>query len=135
VQWTAAYAVSGFVTVKLGKYQGDKTSFIYRPAATVEEWRCFLRGLDSCTGQFKQCRNNVGGWKVFVATSVDVQRQAAGLLPVNTQWLEAALLEKDALGRPIATKLDDGRIGGMTYPSTPREKMPEGYYDPETGVY
>jgi hypothetical protein len=127
VQWTAAYAVSGFVVVKLGKWKGDATEFTYRQAATPQEWRCFLRALDYATGLFKNARgqNNAGGWKVCVAARVDEERVAAGLPPVNTKWLETALLLTDAIGRPIATKLDDGSIAGLNYPSTPRRKPTE----------
>jgi hypothetical protein len=133
VQWTNAYAASGVVKVSMGRWtaQHDQpTVFQYNAATTLLEWDCFFRALDLAVNKFKDGRsevangftghdahipkpkmgNNVGGWRVLVALEVDVARVAAGLKPVNDDYLVGALDETDGEGRPIARATDDGKI-------------------------
>jgi hypothetical protein len=127
-KWTAAYAASGVIDVQLGRWTAkhdDPSLFSYHPQTTIDDWRAFIRALDTAENRLRvdyksKAEGNTGGWRVLVALEVDAFRQRAGLMAVNTQWLGEALRETDAQGRHIARLDKDKNIVPIFYAPSKR---------------
>lgn len=110
-------------TCSLGRWTAkhdDPSIFSYHINTTIDDWRAFIRALDLAENKVRaeykaKAEGNTGAWRVLVALEVDASRQQAGLVPVNTRWLAAALHEMDMQGRPIARADAAGKIVPIFY--------------------
>lgn len=142
VMWTAAYAFSGVMKVKIGKYSSRhdiSTAFTYDPATTHAAWRCFLSALDyayACREEGHKAAHrekklpiaaNLGAWKVIIAREVDNYRKSAGLKPVNEKFLREAVEGRilDNAGRRIAERDKDGIAQPIFYVKARLQKRDE----------
>ena len=120
-QWTAAYAESGVVEVRMGQWTArndEPTHFKYNPYTKHDEWRAFLAGLEYAINHLKityraTAVGNTQAWRVLVAREVIAQRKAFNLSHANT--LVDCLQWRDYKGRPVARLLEDGKIEPIFY--------------------
>ena len=133
VMWTSAYAFSGVMKVTFGKWtkkHDDPTQFIYDPATSHADWRCFFTALDMAYADMQSGRQNtrtekrgmkiganLSAWKVLIAREVDTQRKRAGLPLINQQFLDDAAAGRiwDNYGREIANRDKDGTVQPCFY--------------------
>jgi hypothetical protein len=138
-QWTAAFAVSGVVQVRIGKYTPKHdvpTLFTYNPKTSHLEWQCFFEAVAMALGWIKankwKIAGNTGGWKVLVAIEVDERRVACGLPAINQQFFAAELKRKTKL--PCIEQLQGGIQPVFYKPRHRQHRLDEPYEDFESAV-
>jgi len=133
VQWSAAYAVSGVMTVMQGRWTAkhdQPTEFMYNPNAPHAAWRCFFRALDSAINQMacdgNKAKGNTKAWQVLVAVLVDKERAAAGLDLCNQDEIHELLKVTNHNGEPVA-KVENGKVMPIFYERRSRSEYEEEY--------
>lgn len=131
-QWTAAFAVSGVVQVRIGSYTPKHdvpTLFTYNPKTSHLEWQCFFEAVAMALGEVKRCgwkiAGNTDAWKMLVASEVDKRRIACGLPAVNYELFAAELKKKT--NRPCIQQTESGLVPVFYKPRHRQHRLDEPY--------